>query len=189
MTNLGVTTISPYTRLKNSRVNRNQKTRLVFLRFYFFATLAAIILSGCDAANHLPGVDPWIDGNPGEFAKFMAQADDGPVVMINLLKFRDRAKSGDLTGAESYARYGELAAQFVEAYGGKLIWAGQVREHLVGDTNYDWDSVLLVSWPNRQNLLDLGNDEGYQAIAHFRTDGLERTMLIALDEQGNAISH
>jgi uncharacterized protein (DUF1330 family) len=151
--------------------------------------VSLFVISGCgsDIANHLPGVDPWIDGNPGEFAKFMQQSDEGPVVMINLLKFRERSKDGNSTGAESYARYGELAAPFVEAHGGTLLWAGEAHEHLVGDTNYGWDSVLLVSWPQRQNLLDLANDEGYQAIAHFRTDGLERTMLIALDEQGNAL--
>ena len=89
--------------------------------------------------------------------------------MINLLKFRELSLDGDGTGAEAYARYGELATPFVE--------------RLVGDTHYDWDSVLLVSWPTRQNLIDLGNDEGYQAIAHHRKNALERTMLIALDEQ------
>lgn len=52
-----------------------------------------------------------------------------------------------------------LAAPFVEAHGGRLIWAGQALEHLVGDTDYDWDSVLLVSWPKRQNLLDLGTKD------------------------------
>ena len=75
----------------------------------------------------------------------------------------------------------------MEQHGGRLLWAGAAREHLVGDTNYDWDSVLLVSWPKRQNLLDLGQDEGYQAIAHHRKNGLERTMLIALDEQANVL--
>ena len=163
--------------------------RPALIPYFVLVILGSSVMSGCDAdvANHLPGVDPWIDGNPGEFAKFAAQSDEGPVVMINLLKFRDRSLNGDTTGAQSYARYGELAAPFVAAHGGKLIWAGQAREHLVGDTNYDWDSVLLVSWPQRQNLIDLGNDEGYQAIAHHRTDGLERTMLISLDQQGSTI--
>lgn len=141
-------------------------------------------LGGCDAdpLNHLPGVDPWIDGNPGEFAGFVAQADKGPVIMLNLLKFRDKARDSDDTGAESYARYGELAAPFVTKHGGELIWAGAATQQLVGDTDYDWDTVLLVRWPSRQSLIDLGDDEGYQAIAHHRTNGLQRTMLIALDE-------
>lgn len=48
--------------------------------------------------------------------------------------------------------------------------------------DYDWDMALLVWWPNRQNLIDLGNDEEYEAISHHRLNGLERTMLIALDK-------
>ena len=31
-----------------------------------------------------------------------------------------------------------------------------------------------------QNLLDLAADEDYEAIAHHRTNALERTMLIAM---------
>jgi uncharacterized protein (DUF1330 family) len=124
-----------------------------------------------------------MDGNPADFARFAANADEGPVVMINLLKFRQGSLDGDGTGAQAYARYGELAGPFVERHGGRLIWQGQAREHLVGDTHYDWDVVLMVSWPKRQNLLDLGSDPEYQAIAHHRKNGLLRTMLIALDEQ------
>jgi uncharacterized protein (DUF1330 family) len=143
-----------------------------------------LLISACDSrvANHLPGSNPWLDGNLGQFSEFAAVADEGPVVMINLLKFTDEAKDGSGSGAQSYAKYGELAAPFVEKHGGKLIWSGVPTQQLVGDMDYDWDLVLLVSWPKRQNLLDLGSDEGYEAIAHHRMDGLERTMLIALDE-------
>ena len=120
------------------------KSIRAYLFLFAFVGLSAI--SGCDAdtANHLPGVDPWMDGNPVDFAEFAANADKGPVVMINLLKFRDKSLDGDGTGAEAYARYGQLAGPFVERHGGKLLWAGEAKEHLVGDTNYDWDSVLLV---------------------------------------------
>ena len=131
--------------------------------------------------NHLPGMDPWIDGNPTEFAKYVADADVGPVTMINLLKFRKQSKQGSGTGAEAYAKYAELAGPFVAKHGGTLTFSATAAEHLIGDTNYDWDAVLLVTWPKRQSLLDLGNDEGYQEIAHHRTNGLERTMLIALN--------
>lgn len=143
-----------------------------------------LALVACDSkiANNLPGMDPWMDGNPGQFIEFAKHADEGPVVMINLLKFRSASLDGDGTGAEAYARYGALAGPFVEKHGGELIWSGAATEHLVGDMDYDWDAVLLVKWPKRQNLLDLADDEGYKAIAHHRKNGLERTMLIALDE-------
>jgi len=142
-------------------------------------------LVGCDSefANKLPGMNPWLDGNPGQFLSFSGNAEKGPVVMLNLLKFNETSLDGNGTGAEAYARYGELAGPFVEKHGGKLIWMGAATETLVGDIAYDWDMVLLVQWPARQNLLDLADDEDYKAISHHRTNGLERTMLIALDEQ------
>jgi len=122
-----------------------------------------------------------MDGNPSALAAFAMNADEGPVVMINLLKFREEAADGDGTGAEAYARYAELAAPFVVRHGGQVVFSGQAHEQLIGDTDYDWDMVLLVSWPKRQNLLDLAGDEEYEKIAHHRTNALERAMLIALD--------
>jgi len=135
---------------------------------------------GSDPLNHVPGLDPWLDGNPTEMVRFAADAEEGPVVMINLLKFREVSANGEGTGAEAYARYATLAAPFVERHGGSVVFSGQTAEHLIGDTDFDWDMVLLVSWPTHQNLLDLAADEGYEEIAHHRTNALERAMLIAM---------
>ncbi len=147
-------------------------------------------LAACDSevANHLPGSDPWLDGNIAQFVEFNTNADKGPVIMLNLLKFRAQSLDGEGTGADAYARYGELAGPFVARHGGELIWAGAATETLVGDMGYDWDMVLLVKWPKRQNLLDLADDAEFEAVAHHRTNALERTMLIALDEQTNLLS-
>ncbi len=156
------------------------KRSFVWPMLWLFSLL--LFACGSDPLNHLPGMNPWLDGNPTEFRAFATAADEGPVVMINLLKFREQSADGNGTGAEAYARYAELAGPFVERHGGSLVFLGQANEHLIGDTDYDWDMVLLVSWPKRQNLLDLGEDEDYEKIAHHRTNALERTMLIALDQ-------
>lgn len=146
--------------------------------------LPLLLLSSCDSrvANHLPGSDPWLDGNAAQMADFVMHRDDGPVVMLNLLKFDAPTKEGSSTGAESYAMYGELAAPIVAKHGGKVLWSGVPTQQLIGDMDYDWDLVLLVTWPKRQNLLDLTSDAEYEAIAHHRGDGLARSMLIAMDE-------
>ena len=132
--------------------------------------------------DKMPDSNPWMDGNAEQFIEFSRRAGEGPVVMINLLKFYNASLDGDGTGREAYARYGVLAEPFVEKHGGKMIWAGDTAEHLIGDIAYGWDAVLLVKWPTRQKLMDLAGDEDYQAIAHHRENGLQRTMLIAMDE-------
>ncbi len=141
-------------------------------------------LAGCDTrvANHLPGTDPWLDGNAAQMADFTLHADEGPVVMLNLLKFAEKTGDGEMTGAESYQRYGELASPLVAKHGGTLVWSGVPTQQLIGDMDYDWDLVLLVSWPKRQNLLDLVGDPEYEEISRYRGDGLVRSMLIAMDE-------
>ena len=146
--------------------------------------LTILLLSACDSrvANHLPGSNPWLDGNPGQFVSFASKADTGPVFMLNLLKFEDTTANGEMSGADSYAKYGELAGPFVAKHGGELIWAGIPTQQLIGDMDYDWDLVAIVKWPKRQSLIDLGDDPDYKAISHFRGDGLARSMLIAMDE-------
>lgn len=147
-------------------------------------TALLVTLAGCDSriANHPPGSNPWLDGNPGQFVEFASAADSGPVFMLNLLKFEEATGDDDLSGAESYAKYGELAGPFVAKHGGELVWAGAPTEQLIGDMDYDWDLVAIVKWPKRQSLLDLAEDPGYEEISHFRSDGLARSMLIAMDQ-------
>ncbi|MCH7741881.1 MAG: DUF1330 domain-containing protein [Proteobacteria bacterium] len=153
-------------------------------KVFIVGTLLMMFLTSCDSriANHMPGSDPWLDGNAAQMAKFSANADEGPVFMLNLLKFDAVTEDGSMSGAESYAKYGELAGPFVVKHGGKLVWSGVPTEQLIGDMDYDWDLVLLVSWPKRQNLLDLIADPEYEAISHYRGNGLQRSMLIAMDE-------
>lgn len=152
-------------------------------RTFLLAVLLST-LSACDSriANHPPGSDPWLDGNPGQFVKFASAADTGPVFMLNLLKFDATTQSGEMSGADSYAKYAQLAAPFIAKHGGELVWAGVPTQQLIGDMAYDWDLVAIVRWPKRQSLLDLSNDAGYEEISHFRGDGLARSMLVAMDE-------
>ena len=119
-------------------------------------------------------------------ADFALHADEGPVFMLNLLKFDPVTKDGSMSGAESYAKYGQLAGPVVQKHGGTLVWSGVPTQQLIGDMDYDWDLVLLISWPKRQNLLDLTSDPDYEAIAHNRGAGLQRSMLIAMDEAPGA---
>lgn len=61
--------------------------------------ILAVLGCGSDPLNHVPGMDPWLDGNPTELAHFAINAEEGPVVMINLLKSRTEASDGSGSGA------------------------------------------------------------------------------------------
>ena len=51
---------------------------------------------------------------------------EGPIIMVNLLKFRDRAvyKDGretDLSGREAYEIYGQAVSQYITEFGGEFL--------------------------------------------------------------------
>ena len=58
--------------------------------------------------------------NKDQFIELMNAPDEGPVVMLNLLKFKARE------GASEYNKYGGAVVQMVEASGGKVLWMGKV---------------------------------------------------------------
>ena len=98
---------------------------------------------------------------------------EGPVVMLNLLKFR---RGG---GSRAYARYSDAVQAVLSAHGGRFLYLGRGAERLVG--NEDWDAVALVEYPSRKVFLKIVESPEYAAMAAFREDGLERTVLYATD--------
>ena len=68
--------------------------------------------------------------------RLAASSDDGPVVMLNLLRFREVAGYPDgepqVSGLEAYQRYGELVQPFLAGVGGRLEWQGLAHESLIG---------------------------------------------------------
>ncbi len=76
-----------------------------------------------------------IDPTPESFQRFLAATDTGPVVMLNLLRFSDRA------GYEGCLR---ATAPFLAKVGGEVVYAGLGGDALVADAGQAWDAVLLV---------------------------------------------
>ena len=103
-----------------------------------------------------------------------ALAADAPVVMINLLQFKQP------DGAASYARYGELVQPHLEHVGGSVVYAGPQQLMVVGDgPRAWWDLIIAVRYPSVQAFLTMVGDPGYQEVHKHRADGLERAELIA----------
>ena len=120
--------------------------------------------------------------NAAAFQELVASKDEGPVVMLNLLKFKERADSGDVSGRESYNRYGRDVKPMVEALGGRIIWHGSADQLLIGQE--DWDAVALVEYPSRKAFMEMAMSKQMEDIHHNREAGLERTVLIACSKLG-----
>lgn len=117
--------------------------------------------------------------NPSEaqLQGFSEPLADGPISMVNLLKFRDRAEYPDgreteLSGAEAYGLYGAEVARIVNSLGGAIIFSAQVSRLMLGEVEELWDQVAIAQYPSRQAMLDMIMSEEYQAIAVHREAGL-----------------
>ena len=109
----------------------------------------------------------------------MADPDQSPVVMLNLLKFKATADGASGTGADAYRRYGDAATKLVEARGGRVLWMGKPTHVLVGESSDEWDAVAIVQYPSPRAFIEMVTSAEYQQIHGHREAGLERTTLIA----------
>lgn len=113
----------------------------------------------------------------GQAMAFFAGPDDGPFVMVNLLKFKPRAEYEDgadaqLTGAEAYARYGKAVQACLAAVGGEQVYAGPVTGLLLGEVEELWDMVALARYPSLAAMQAMIASPEYQAIEYHRKAGL-----------------
>jgi uncharacterized protein (DUF1330 family) len=113
-----------------------------------------------------------ITPNLDQFQALMAAPDQGPVVMLNMLKFKPGHE-------ESYLRYGDAARAMVEERGGRLLWSGRAEQVLIGDPAAGWDAVLLVEYPSRAAFVEMVSSPAYLEAHADREAGLERTIVVA----------
>jgi uncharacterized protein (DUF1330 family) len=128
-----------------------------------------------------------IQPNTDQIRALAHAPDDGPVVMLNLLKFKVSADTGG-DGEAAYRRYGDAAVQMVEERGGKVRWAGRADQVLIGDPEQDWDQVVLVEYPSRAAFLEMIAQPSYGDAHTHREAGLERTIVVACTPRLDATS-
>ena len=100
--------------------------------------------------------------NEDQINGFMENPEIGPISMVNLLKYKEKAIYEDgrdtkLTGEEAYGLYGSEVINFVEKYGGEFVFAGKVSRLMLGEVEDLWDAVAIAKYPNRKAMLDLSN--------------------------------
>jgi uncharacterized protein (DUF1330 family) len=113
-----------------------------------------------------------IDPRGADLKRFLAEDSNGPVVMLNLLRFVDG-------GRARYAEYIRAIAPFAEKYGAKIVYGGDGSTVLVAEPGQSWDAVLIVEYPNRAAFSQMVADPAYQQITHLRTSALQEAVLQA----------
>lgn len=107
-----------------------------------------------------------------EIAAHAGGADDGPIVMLNLNRHRDR---------EAYQRYTAVASAVLAELGGKVLWYAPAGQTVVGGADERYDEVIAVWYPSRAAFLALATDARILEARADRAAGLERATLICID--------
>jgi len=115
--------------------------------------------------------------SPEQAMAFFGLPDDGPFVMVNLLRFKPKAEypdgsASDLTGAQAYAIYGAAVAKLVRGLGGQIRYSGAVAGLMLGEVEDLWDAVALAEYPSLAAFRAMATSPEYHVIEKHRIAGL-----------------
>jgi uncharacterized protein (DUF1330 family) len=108
----------------------------------------------------------------------------GPVVMVNLMRFHERSLDGDGSGWDAYLRYSALTVPMIKARGGTLLWTGDAKAVALGEQDGNqWDYLALVYYPSVAAFLDMMTSADYESRCDpHRRNGCADHVIIATAE-------
>jgi uncharacterized protein (DUF1330 family) len=122
-----------------------------------------------------------VEPSPEQISEMQAIAegsDDGPLVMLNLNRYRDPA---------AYARYGEVAQRVLERVGGRVLWHATVGGTVIGEGEERFDDVIAVWYPSAAAFLQLVTDPETLEAREHRLEGLERAAILRCDAEAEPV--
>ena len=115
----------------------------------------------------------------------LLKADNGgPVCMVNLLKFREKAeyedgRETDLSGIEAYQIYGAVTGSLIKELGGDVVFTSVFNGMVVGEVEELWDVMAIAKYPTLQSFIDMVASPEYLKVYHHRIAGLKGQLNIA----------
>lgn len=128
-----------------------------------------------------------IEPTQAAIQSFLARDLQGPVTMLNLLRYRevaDYSRSPQLapddavSGEEAYATYSRAVLPLLAEVGGEVVTMAAGGEVFIGPADERWDLMLLVRYPDVASFLAMTTSPAYLAIAGHRTAALADSRLL-----------
>ena len=116
--------------------------------------------------------------DPVQIEALREKGPDGPIFMVNLLKFKDRAEYEDgrattLTGREAYQIYGRAVTQILPKFGGQAVFAADVSFLSLGRVEELWDEIAIAAYPERSAMVRMSFSPEWREASVHRTAGLK----------------
>lgn len=136
-------------------------------------------------------VNDVMPSDPKQIEQMMQTGPDGPIYMVNLLKFKDKAeyddgRPTDLSGRDAYMIYGRAVGKILPKFGGRAIFMADVTFLALGQVEELWDEVAIAAYPNRKALFDMSSSDEWREAAVHRTAGLKGQLNIETVAPENA---
>jgi uncharacterized protein (DUF1330 family) len=108
----------------------------------------------------------------------------GPIVMVNLMRFYDRSLDDDGSGWDAYLRYSALTVPMIKARGGTLLWTGDAQTVALGRQDGNaWDYLALVYYPSVAAFIDMMTSDDYETRSDpHRRNGCAEHVIICTKE-------
>lgn len=123
----------------------------------------------------------------------------GPVVMLNLLRFRDvadyaaapeLAPASPISGATAFQKYIDHTLPFLTRSGGELLFIGDGGPFFIGPAEERWDLAMLVRQASLEAFLAFAADEAYLGgIGHRTAAVIDARLLPLVQRDGAAGAH
>ncbi len=130
-------------------------------------------------------VENAVHPRPEQVKDFLSA--EGPVMMVNLLRFREKAaypdgRDPELSGREAYERYAGRMRKLVEAEGGRFVFGADALGLLLGEVEEAWHTVGIVEYPDSKTLVRISASPEFEEIEGHRLAGLEGQLNITCRE-------
>jgi hypothetical protein len=106
--------------------------------------------------------------------------EDGPVWMVNLMKYKEVASYTDgnpsgISGKEADDRY--APTKILHEIGAEVPFFGDVELQLMGD-DVKWDRIGVVKYPTRRSFIDMQSRQDFKGKHEHKEAGMEFTFVI-----------
>jgi len=119
-----------------------------------------------------------------------APEDDGPIYMVNLMKYREVAQyaggsgpDGAISGREADDRYNP--ASILSKIGATIVFVADVLgTHAGGD---DWDRIAIVRYATRKSFIDMQARRDFSDKHQHKAAGMLRTIIVCCRPEDAAL--
>jgi hypothetical protein len=123
-----------------------------------------------------------------QLAALFSRNTNKPIVMLNLLKFKETAAYKDgratsLSGRQAYQLYADLMVPFVLGHGGRIVFTGAANGLVIGEVGEMWDMVALMEYPSAEAFAKIAMSADVAAFGVHREAGLAGQLLVEVLQQ------